>query len=273
MSAHSNEVQLEQKPMVYEKHGSEFLSTFTPASPWRRESWSTCPDCEAEREAERAARAAEEEARRAQREHEIRLERAQIPERFIGKTFDSYNASTAAQRRVLELVKGYAANFADHLAAGRCLLLLGGVGTGKTMLGCGILQALLSYRFPVKEGYSEHIGWKSLYTTAAEIVRTIRATWHRKADQSEAQVLDKFARPHLLVIDEVGATMGSDSEQSQLGEVIDLRYSAQLPTVVISNLPQPGLIHFLGERAVDRLRDCGGLMAVCDWPSYRGREQ
>ena len=77
----------------------------------------------------------------------------------------------------------------------------------------------------------------------------------------------------LLIIDEVGAQAGTDSERGHLLEVIDLRYQAELPTIVISNCGRDGLTHSLGERAVDRLRDHGGLLCVFDWPRYRKKEK
>jgi hypothetical protein len=44
------------------------------------------------------------------------------------------------------------------------------------------------------------------------------------------------------------------------------------PSLIITNCDKGDLSHYLGERAVDRLRDNGGLMAVCNWLSYRAGE-
>jgi DNA replication protein DnaC len=75
----------------------------------------------------------------------------------------------------------------------------------------------------------------------------------------------------LLLLDEVGVQFGSEAEMIQLTEVLDARYSAMKPTLVISNCDRAGLEKFLGVRAVDRLRDNGGMLLVFDWPSWRGR--
>jgi DNA replication protein DnaC len=257
----------EQKTANCARHG-EYVSMCSPVPASRgllRECWSRCPACETDA----AELRAEEEARHQQKEHRRRLDSAGIPERFIGKSLGDYRATTEAQRRVLEVARDYADNFAVHLEVGRCLVLSGGVGTGKTHLGCAILQALLSHRFEMREGCAPPVGYYVLYSTASEIIRTIRATWHRKADQNEAQALSRFTRPDLLLIDEVGVQMGSDSERAQLGELVDLRYRAMVPSLVITNCDKADLTHYLGERAVDRLRDNGGLMAVCNWTSYR----
>jgi DNA replication protein DnaC len=123
-------VQVEQKPAICEQHG-EYVSvpSICVTAFGKPQSWSRCPACEAERAAERAAAA--EVARRTQREYQLRPERAGIPERFIGKGFESYHATTAAQKRVLEVCRDYADRFTDHLNDGRCLTLLVLLAPGK----------------------------------------------------------------------------------------------------------------------------------------------
>ena len=53
-------------------------------------------------------------------------------------------------------------------------------------------------------------------------------------------------------------------------EVINSRYEALKATIVISNLSGEALIDYLGEAAMDRLRE-GGRSVLFDWTSYRRR--
>jgi len=53
--------------------------------------------------------------------------------------------------------------------------------------------------------------------------------------------------------------------------VINGRYGAQRPTLVISNLDLAGLRENLGERVVDRLRENDGRALVFTGKSWRAR--
>ena len=75
----------------------------------------------------------------------------------------------------------------------------------------------------------------------------------------------------LLVIDEVGAQAGTHYELSVLHEVLDRRYQLIKPTVVVSNMDARGLGQYIGERALDRLRENKALLAGFTWESERRR--
>jgi DNA replication protein DnaC len=111
------------------------------------------------------------------------------------------------------------------------------------------------------------------YATVAGVIRTIRETWRKKSELSEAQAIAKFTRPHLLVLDEVGQQFGSDAERTQIEEILDLRYRDVRPTLIVSNASKSELPQFLGSRGCDRLRENKGLFALFDWDSHRGSEK
>jgi DNA replication protein DnaC len=218
--------------------------------------WTSCKQCAQER-----LRAEEEQRQREQeqRQMEYRIKKANIPPRFEGRTLSSYAAEHERQKSALQTAQQYVAEFAENRKSGRCLVLLGGVGTGKTLLACGIAQALAVKGYAVK------------YTTVADLIRSLRDTWRKDANRSESEVMREWRALDLLLLDEVGVQFGSEAEMIQLTEVLDARYSAMKPTLVISNCDRAGLEKFLGVRAVDRLRDNGGMLLVFDWPSWRGR--
>jgi DNA replication protein DnaC len=246
---------LEPRPAVCPNHG-EFIATGTRYTIGKgREVWSTCPACsEEQRAAEReAAEIAKQERARARMEEAIG--RAAIPVRFIGRSFDNYRADTPAQRANLTACREFAEKFEQHARTGESLLMLGKAGTGKSHLASSILQAIMP----------AHCG---LYTTVADLIETVRETWRRDSETSQARVMHMLTSVPLLVIDEVGVQYGTESEQNTLFQIIDRRYRDRRPMVLMANLQPAELKVLLGDRIYDRLREVSQVLAF-DWDSYR----
>ncbi|QHF02425.1 ATP-binding protein [Pseudomonas asturiensis] len=191
-----------------------------------------------------------------------RLLDACIPVRFQHATLENWVAGDDdAKARAWNVARDYVERFAENYDAGRCVMLLGQVGCGKTHLATAILQQTVRY-FGTQ-------GVTGLYTTASAIIRSVKGTFGNPA-KNESQVYADLIAPHLLVIDEVGLQNGTDFERATLFEVINGRYEQLKPTIIVSNLNITDLKLSMGDRAVDRLRDRGGLVCVFRWPSARG---
>lgn len=189
---------------------------------------------------------------------ERKLGSALIPRRFQDRTFAGYNAVTQKQIKALTTCIEYAENFKYHRAIGRCLLMLGKPGTGKTHLAAAIAAHVI-----------QHGAATAAYRTVSSILQYIKGSYSRDSEYSEADAFDSLTAPDLLLIDEVGATKATEFEQATLFQIINARYEEQLPTVVISNLMPGELPAAIGERCVDRLREGGGIALVFDWASVR----
>jgi DNA replication protein DnaC len=191
-----------------------------------------------------------------------RLLDAGIPPRFQGGTLDNWVAGEDhAKLKAWHTATGYVEAFAENFPLGRCVMLLGQVGTGKTHLACGVLQQVM-----------RNFGTQGLigrYATAGGIIRSVKETFGAR-DKTESDVYADLIAPHLLVIDEVGVQHGTDFERTVLFEVINGRYEQMKPTIMLSNLGMAELRQCLGDRAVDRLRDKGGLVVLFRWESARG---
>lgn len=112
-----------------------------------------------------------------------------------------------------------------------------------------------------------------MFTSVIRAVRSVKETFGKGVERTEAQVLRDLVEPDLLILDEVGVQFGSDAEKLILFEIINGRYESRRPTIIISNLAIGELEKYLGARAVDRLREGGGKVVVFDWESYRGRRE
>jgi len=198
-----------------------------------------------------------------QREHRIKTAvhnfkaASGVPPRFQNASFDGYRPSSENARKILEHLREYAENFGQNYKLGRSLILCGKAGTGKTHLSCALLRSLAHKQ-----------GLMGKYTTVYRAVQEVRESYGSR-DISELRAMEAFIKPDLLVLDEIGAQYGTDSEHLILFTIINGRYEAMKPTIVISNLNVDGMKKYLDERGYDRLRENGGSVLVFDWGSHR----
>lgn len=185
-----------------------------------------------------------------------------ITPRFRKCSLDSYvTDDDKAKHRALSICRKYAEGFEDHLTAGRALMLMGEIGTGKTHLACAILQHV------VHTG-----GYTGLIVTAESITQAVTDSFRNNSGPSKTDLINELASVDLLVIDEVGVhsvRAGKDFTPSLLHEVVDRRYQLIKPTILVSNQKPEDLHSFIGPRAADRLRENGGLLAPFTWNSAR----
>ncbi len=219
--------------------------------------WSRCPACQQAQDARKLAEA--EEYARQQRADTIAriIGRSGIPKRFEGRTFEAFKAADEKQIRILKVCKAYAEKFDDRMASGGGLVMCGMPGTGKTHLACAIAHRIAEF------------GRTSLFVSALAAIRRVKQTYAKGSEETEQEAIERFYRPDLLILDEMGVQFGSDTEKMILFEIINGRYERMLPTILISNLTEAELAQFVGERAMDRMKEGGGVVLAFDWQSYR----
>jgi DNA replication protein DnaC len=82
------------------------------------------------------------------------------------------------------------------------------------------------------------------------------------------EIIDRMTEPGLLVIDELQERGETAFEDRLLTHLIDARYGAKRPTILIANLSKDELGKSLGPSIVDRASENGRRIDFT-WNSYR----
>lgn len=153
----------------------------------------------------------------------------------------------------------WCANFAkimSRLRDGGLVALTGRRGTGKTRLSAEAMRDIDPE--------------KSAYTTAMGLFIRIRASYGKKAPETEEDIIKELSKAPLLVIDEIQERGNSEWEDRLLTHLLDKRYGNLLPTIVIANLTEAELIACMGASITSRLHETGGILEM-NGPSHRLR--
>ena len=238
-----------------EKHG-DYEVKYTQSFSDKVWVFDHCMICVSEKDAEDKIKQEKEDAARDIENEKRRRENARvnagISKRNLYKTFDDYICSNEGQTKAKNDCMRYVENFPHE----KSMIMVGGVGTGKTLLASAMLDHIVD---------SNRVEIIKLI----DMVRELKATWARDSETTEEKLIAYYSKIDLLVIDEVGSQFGSDTEKLFVFDIIDGRYQNMKPTVLISNLDIDGIKDAIGERCVDRLREGGGMMVAFDWSSSR----
>ena len=197
---------------------------------------------------------AEEVAQRQQTRLARLSRRAEFP--FL-KTIDEFDFTFQSTLRLALLGSALAPDFVTE---GRCLILHGKPGRGKTHLAVAIAYRAIQN------------GFEALFVTAAELIDNLSAAF-REGRLGEA--LAAFTHPHVLVVDEVGyLTYGTDAA-NMLFHVVNDRHKHKRSMVFTTNktLKAWGAVlhdEDLAHAIVDRILERGRILHL-DGPSLRTR--
>lgn len=161
------------------------------------------------------------------------------------------------ERPELDLVwMDYFERLMKRVDGGGIIALIGPRGTGKTRLAA--------------EAMRNHSPDSGTYTTAMGLLLRIRASFGKTSRETEGDIVREMATTRLLILDEVQERGNTAWEDRLLTHILDKRYGAMVPTIVIANLTEAGLIECLGDSIISRLTETGGVISV-DGPSHRNQ--
>jgi DNA replication protein DnaC len=150
--------------------------------------------------------------------------------------------------------------------AGAMVALLGTRGPGKTHMACAMIAEACRRSEWASDGPAP-----ALYTKAMAIFLELRACCRSGAAASELDVLKRYRKLQLLVIDEIQERGETPFEDRILTYLLDERYAARKPTIMVGNLTPNQFAQAMGPSVADRLRETGCVLH-CEWDSFRRRE-
>lgn len=154
---------------------------------------------------------------------------------------------------------------ADVRPEGSGLLLIGGVGSGKTMLASGTVNRRLRSQARLasdefKRTFSRVTNTldyllhpSAMMVGTVDLIAQLKACFDGRGD-AEA-VMAKYKTVPLLALDDLGAELATEWTTEKLFELIDSRYNACLPMIVTTNCIPDEMGKRLGTRTADRLRE------------------
>ena len=182
-----------------------------------------------------------------------RLKLAKIPEKLVLDTFPFDRQPKLNKKKILALYDSMA-----FLRDKQNILWMGGTGIGKTGLATSFLiQAI-------------HQGARGRYVLFADLLLELHRS---QADRSQAQVLRRYLRYDILLIDEIGYT---EAEPAQVGLFFTLlqKRHRQRSTLITSNLGFSEWASFLKNShltaaLIDRLTESSHVFNMKDCVSLR----
>lgn len=180
------------------------------------------------------------------------MERARLAADKMAKRVELPERDLAAAREAkpTEAMQGAWQWWAMGSSRPRWLVLVGNVGTGKTVASVWCcLRAI-------------EAGMRVEYVRTSALVRL-------SAFGDDGQRFDDYRKAGLLVVDDFGAENVTSYGQSLLGDILDDRHARRRLTVICTNLLGEALAERLGPRLVDRLTQDRLVIGPLGGPSLR----
>lgn len=163
----------------------------------------------------------------AARRSALRLQRAQIPERYAHCQLENFETGFHGAGPSLGLALVAARRFCEEFPLGtdgRGLLLTGDIGVGKTHLAVGVLRELM-----------EHKGAVGLFCDYRELLKEIQHSYNPQVATTELDILRPVFDAEVLVLDELGAVKPTDWVWDTVAHILNSRYNHKRTTIITTN--------------------------------------
>lgn len=155
-------------------------------------------------------------------------------------TLEAYLPQNDSQRNALE----YARQYIDTFDKKKGLILQGSPGLGKSHLAASIVKEIIKRK---------HTG---IFISLPRLMTELKATYSKKSELSEVQVLTALQKVDCLVMDDLGVERDGKDEASswakqKIYEIVDSRIGKS--TIYTTNFTGKELLQMYGERDFSRM--------------------
>lgn len=226
----------------------------------------TCDGCAAELDRRTTVQANDD----AEADLRKRLERAGLPVPFVtgAKSIETFKTPSAGHREALAACMERVDTLVTRpYDASRNVFLYGPAGVGKTHLQQAIVREVI------------RAGRPAVYVNARDLALSLQSASRDGAAESPESIMARLSKPHLIVLDDLGATKASRFQADNIYTLLDRRCQSALPTIISSNYPLKELGARLlapdsdaldGMRQIDRIRELCPRMFELTGKSQRG---
>lgn len=231
-----------------------------------------CPECAAELLAqERRQEAQEKLADACENQQQVWIKECGCPIELIKRSFVNFDQK--AQPRAYKVMHTY-----DFKAGKSVLLASTDYGVGKTHLAAAVVNRILLEEPTARLAYDYYVQLLRCpvyFTTEAQMLARIRATFDDSRVETEEQVYRQLETVDLLIIDDVGKLRPRDASflQGVYFRVIDSRCIHNRPVILTTNLDvtKGEFEAHVGGASADRIRGMCGKenLVLMSGKSYR----
>jgi DNA replication protein DnaC len=153
---------------------------------------------------------------------------ARIPKRYEHCDLSEFTTDFPGADRSISLAHISASRFVQEFdpREGKGLLLVGGIGTGKTHLAVGIVKELIATR-----------SCACLFSDYRELLKQIQNSYNDSVQATELQLLRPVFEAEVLVLDELGAVKPSEWVWDTVSLILNTRYNDNRTTIITTNFP------------------------------------
>jgi DNA replication protein DnaC len=209
------------------------------------------------------------------RREDLRVSSARIPERYRHCSLDTFDPSFPGADPSLKDGLIIARRFVDEYpidTAGKGLLFVGTVGSGKTHLAVGVLRRLVREK-----------GVRGLFCDYRELLKSIQNSYNPQVATTELELLKPVFAAEVLVLDDLGAQKPNEWVWDTVALILNTRYNDKQSTIITTNYPdlpaasgslsdaeRAGRELSLGDRIGDRMRS--RLAEMCMPVEMKGKD-
>lgn len=154
----------------------------------------------------------------------------------------------------------------QSMLEGKGVFLTGEVGTGKTHLAIGLMKEWVKRNIEFNKTHMRQLEPDATslpaFIAAVEYTAKLKASWEKGAEETESQIMERYASKPFLVLDDLAAEKESDWERQALLLLIDRRYRRDLQTVITSNLDIDVISRTLDDRIASRIIGSSAIITL-----------